>query len=135
MFVLRQVQELSVEETAQCLDIKPETVKTRLHRARALLRRALFEQIDPVLPQALPFHVPRCDRVVSAVLARIAGGNLSERWTPLLPTGRSQNHVDGSDSAAASLSDPQIANVAVTAQTRFMWSAASTRSSTPRTTR
>ena len=78
VFVLRQIQELSVEETAQCLDIKPETVKTRLHRARALLRRALFEQLDPVVSTALPFHAPRCDRVVAAVLARIgAGGNLS----------------------------------------------------------
>lgn len=77
VFVLRQVQELSVEETAQCLDIKPETVKTRLHRARALLRRALFEQLDPALPRTLPFEAPRCDRVVNAVLARIGGGNLS----------------------------------------------------------
>jgi RNA polymerase sigma-70 factor (ECF subfamily) len=78
VFVLRQIQELSVEETAQCLDIKPETVKTRLHRARALLRRALFAQLDPMVSTALPFHAPRCDRVVAAVLARIgAGGNLS----------------------------------------------------------
>ncbi len=77
VFVLRQVQELSVEETARCLDLRPETVKTRLHRARALLRRALMEQMDPALPRALPFEAPRCDRVVAAVLARIGAGNLS----------------------------------------------------------
>ena len=75
VFVLRQVQELSVEETAQCLEIKPETVKTRLHRARALLRRTLLEQVDPVLPEALPFEATRCDRVVSLVMARL--GNFS----------------------------------------------------------
>jgi RNA polymerase sigma-70 factor (ECF subfamily) len=77
VFVLRQVQELSVEETARCLDLRQETVKTRLHRARALLRRTLLEQMDPGLPAALPFEAPRCDRVVAAVLARIGAGNLS----------------------------------------------------------
>jgi RNA polymerase sigma-70 factor (ECF subfamily) len=71
VFVLRQVQELSVEETAQCLDLKAETVKTRLHRARALLRRALMKQLEPSLGGVLPFEATRCDRVVSAVLARI----------------------------------------------------------------
>lgn len=71
VFVLRQVQQLSVEETAQCLDLKEETVKTRLHRARALLRRALVQQLEPALDGLLPFHAPRCDRVVAAVLAQI----------------------------------------------------------------
>jgi len=71
VFVLRQVQELSIQETAECLELEPATVKTRLHRARALLRRALLEQLDPGARKALPFEVPRCDRVVAAVLARI----------------------------------------------------------------
>ena len=71
VFVLRQVQELSIEETAECLDIEPATVKTRLHRARALLRRTLLEQIERGGREALPFEAPRCDRVVAAVLARI----------------------------------------------------------------
>ena len=71
VFVLRQVQELSIHETAECLELEPATVKTRLHRARALLRRALLEQLDPGARKALPFEVPRCDRVVAAVLARI----------------------------------------------------------------
>jgi RNA polymerase sigma-70 factor (ECF subfamily) len=71
VFVLRQVQELSVEETAQCLDIKAETVKTRLHRARALLRRALLEQLEQGAGEVMPFHAPRCDRVVSLVMLQI----------------------------------------------------------------
>ena len=71
VFILRQVQELSVEETARCLDLREETVKTRLHRARALLRRELLDQVEPLLGNVLPFKAPRCDRVVAAVLARI----------------------------------------------------------------
>jgi RNA polymerase sigma-70 factor (ECF subfamily) len=72
VFVLRQVQELSIEETAQCLDLPPATVKTRLHRARALLRRKLLAQVEPAERNAFPFEAPRCDRVVAAVLAKIA---------------------------------------------------------------
>jgi RNA polymerase sigma-70 factor (ECF subfamily) len=60
-----------VEETARCLDLREETVKTRLHRARALLRRTLLQQLEPVAVRALPFHAPRCDRVVALVLAQI----------------------------------------------------------------
>ena len=73
VFVLRQVQELSIEETAACLDIEPGTVKTRLHRARALLRRKLLAEIEPGERDVLPFEAPRCDRVVAAVLASISG--------------------------------------------------------------
>ncbi|MGZ6123802.1 MAG: RNA polymerase sigma factor, partial [Myxococcales bacterium] len=73
VFVLRQVQELSIEETARCLEIEPATVKTRLHRARALLRRQLLAEVEPSGHGALPFEAPRCDRVVAAVLARIQG--------------------------------------------------------------
>lgn len=72
--MLRQVQELSVAETARVLDLRPQTVKTRLHRARAMLRQSMLEQLDQTLPRAFPFEAPRCDRVVAAVLARI--GNL-----------------------------------------------------------
>jgi RNA polymerase sigma-70 factor (ECF subfamily) len=72
VFVLRQVQELSVEETATCLDLEPATVKTRLHRARALLRRKILAQIERGGRDALPFEAPRCDRVVAGVLAQIA---------------------------------------------------------------
>ena len=71
VFVLRQVQELSIQETADCLELEPATVKTRLHRARALLRRSLLEQLDPGARKAFPFEAPRCDRVVAGVLTRI----------------------------------------------------------------
>lgn len=73
--MLRQVQGLSVLETARILGLRPQTVKTRLHRARAMLRQSMLEHLDQALPRAFPFKVPRCDRVVAAVLARI--GNLS----------------------------------------------------------
>jgi RNA polymerase sigma-70 factor (ECF subfamily) len=73
VFVLRQVQELSIEETAESLELEPATVKTRLHRARALLRRKLLARIERGGRDALPFEAPRCDRVVAGVLARIAG--------------------------------------------------------------
>jgi RNA polymerase sigma-70 factor (ECF subfamily) len=76
VFVLRQVQELSIQDTAECLDLEPSTVKTRLHRARALLRRSLLAQLDPDAHKALAFEAPRCDRVVAGVLQQIAG-NLS----------------------------------------------------------
>ena len=71
VFVLRQVQELSIEETARCLEIEPATVKTRLHRARAMLRRLLLAEVEPTGRGALPFEAPRCDRVVAAVLSQI----------------------------------------------------------------
>jgi RNA polymerase sigma-70 factor, ECF subfamily len=71
VFVLRQVQELSVHETASCLALNEETVKTRLHRARASLRRSLLEQLELAAGSVLPFFAPRCDRVVAAVLAKI----------------------------------------------------------------
>ena len=71
VFMLRQVQELSVEETARSLDLKEQTVKTRLHRARVLLRRTLLQQLEPSVSGLLAFEAPRCDRVVSAVLSRL----------------------------------------------------------------
>jgi RNA polymerase sigma-70 factor (ECF subfamily) len=75
VFVLRQVQELSQEETARCLEINEGTVKTRLHRARALLRRKLLERFEPGAGEAMPFHATRCDRVVAFVLLQILPRN------------------------------------------------------------
>jgi len=72
VFVLRSVEGLSVAETAECLDIGPEAVKTRLHRARSFLRKDLQQRAGVVTAQAFPFHLSRCDRVVEAVLRRIA---------------------------------------------------------------
>jgi RNA polymerase sigma-70 factor, ECF subfamily len=70
-FVLREVEGLSVEETAEYLGIPPATVKTRDHRARNLLRSYLSENIDATIPQMFPFLGARCDRIVEKVLARL----------------------------------------------------------------
>ena len=61
---------MSVEETAKLLRLKPETVKTRLHRARELLRDQLNKQIGPVFTEAFPFAGRRCERLTQAVLRR-----------------------------------------------------------------
>jgi RNA polymerase sigma-70 factor, ECF subfamily len=74
VFVLRSVEGMSVAETAGCLDIGVEAVKTRLHRARSLLRKDLQQRAGVVTAQAFPFHLSRCDRVVEAVFRRIAPG-------------------------------------------------------------
>jgi RNA polymerase sigma-70 factor (ECF subfamily) len=70
-FVLREVEGLSVEETAEYLGIPAATVKTRDHRARNLLRGYLSENIDATIPQTFPFLGARCDRIVEKVLARL----------------------------------------------------------------
>ncbi|HXS38604.1 MAG TPA: RNA polymerase sigma factor [Stellaceae bacterium] len=64
----RAVEEMSIEETASVLGILPETVKTRLHRARRQLRTALEAQIGPILKDVFPFEDPRCRRVADAVM-------------------------------------------------------------------
>lgn len=71
VFVARVVEGLSIEETAELLGVRPETVKTRLHRARALVRKALDDQIGPVLLDAFPFAGRRCERLTSAVMRRL----------------------------------------------------------------
>jgi RNA polymerase sigma-70 factor, ECF subfamily len=71
VFVLREVEGLSVEETAEYLGIPAATVKTRDHRARKLLRTTLSESVRTTIPATFPFMGERCDRVVSRVLARI----------------------------------------------------------------
>jgi len=71
VFVARVIEGMSVEETADLLDIKPETVKTRLHRARQLVREQLDKKIGPVLMDAFPFAGQRCERMTGAVLNRL----------------------------------------------------------------
>ena len=71
VFVLRSVEQLSVAETSELLDVPEETVKTRLHRARHQLRTVLTERIVAQVPQLFDFHLSRCDRVVARVFARI----------------------------------------------------------------
>ena len=72
VFVLREVEEMTVEETAECLGIPPATVRTRLFRARALLREALTREIDVATGDIFGFAGERCDRIVERVLARAA---------------------------------------------------------------
>ena len=71
VFMLREVEELSVEETALHLGLNPETVKTRLHRARKRLREALDARLGEVLVGAYPFLGARCERITEAVLQRL----------------------------------------------------------------
>ena len=70
VFMLREVEELSTAETAESLALSEEAVKTRLHRARGLLRREL-SGVVPARAGVLPFPGARCDRMVERVLARI----------------------------------------------------------------
>jgi RNA polymerase sigma-70 factor (ECF subfamily) len=78
--VLRDIEEMSIEETAGHLGIRPETVKTRLHRARKLLREALDEKLASALRDTFPFAGARCARIADAVLARIG---LADAPSPL----------------------------------------------------
>jgi RNA polymerase sigma-70 factor (ECF subfamily) len=71
-FMLRQIEGLSTAETAACLDVSEDVVKTRLSRARAALRQDLFNRLGAAAPASFTFERPRCDRVVAAVLARIS---------------------------------------------------------------
>ena len=74
VFITRVVEGMNVEETAEILKIRPETVKTRLHRARALLRDNVEKKIGPVVMEAFPFAGRRCERLTDAVLKRLGFG-------------------------------------------------------------
>jgi RNA polymerase sigma-70 factor (ECF subfamily) len=71
VFVARVIEGLNLEETAVVLGLQPQTVKTRLHRARRLLRERLDEQIGTVLMDAFPFAGRRCERVIAKVMAQL----------------------------------------------------------------
>lgn len=71
VFVLRQLEGMRTDEVAETLSVSEAVVKTRLSRARAALRRELFEHAGLAESQTFRFLRPRCDRVVRAVLARI----------------------------------------------------------------
>jgi RNA polymerase sigma-70 factor (ECF subfamily) len=70
-FMLREVEEMPVDEVAECLDIPATTVRTRVFRARAMLRAALAEELDLATGEVFGFAGSRCDRIVAAVLARL----------------------------------------------------------------
>jgi len=72
VFVLRAVEELSVEEVAVALDLPQATVRTRFFRARGLLREGLSREVDVAIGDAFAFAGERCDRIVANVLARLS---------------------------------------------------------------
>jgi RNA polymerase sigma-70 factor (ECF subfamily) len=78
VFVMREVEDMTVEETAACLSIPASTVRTRLFRARALMREALARDMDSATVDVFGFAGERCDRIVAAVLARVSA-------TPSIP--------------------------------------------------
>ena len=73
VFILRDVEQMSIVEVAEALALGENVVKIRLYRARRALRKAIYARAGGQLTGAFPFHAPRCDRVVAAVLARISG--------------------------------------------------------------
>lgn len=72
VFMLRAIEELSVEEIALALDIAQATVRTRYFRARSLLREGLSREVDVAMGDAFSFDGARCDRIVTRVLSRLA---------------------------------------------------------------
>jgi len=72
VFMLRAVEEMSVEEVAAALEMPEATVRTRFFRARSLLREGLSQDVDVALGDAFSFAGERCDRIVTGVLARLA---------------------------------------------------------------
>lgn len=71
VFVLRAIEEMSTEETAEHLGIRPETVKTRLHRARRLMRLAIEREASGALSGVFPFDGARCTHMAERVLMRL----------------------------------------------------------------
>ena len=76
--VLREVEEMSVAETAESLGVTDAVVKTRLHRAHGMLRKELYSRARGGAAEIYQFHAVRCDRVVKAVFARIKDTQLRD---------------------------------------------------------
>jgi RNA polymerase sigma-70 factor (ECF subfamily) len=70
--MMRDVEDMTTAETAECLSLTEDNVKIRLHRAHGMLRKALYANARISAADAFPFHAPRCDRVVANVFARLA---------------------------------------------------------------
>lgn len=70
VFVLRAIEEMSVDEVAEVLDIPAATVRTRYFRARALLRESFAQEIDVAIGDVFSFAGDRCDRIVANVMSR-----------------------------------------------------------------
>ena len=71
VFVMREIEGLDTAETAECMEVSEDVVKTRLRRARAMLRRALLQRAGVATSTAFSFHLSRCDRIVNRVLEQI----------------------------------------------------------------
>ncbi len=71
VLIARVIEEMSIEETADLLALRPGTVKTRLHRARTMLKERLEKQIGPLVTEAFPFDGKRCERMADMVIARL----------------------------------------------------------------
>jgi RNA polymerase sigma-70 factor (ECF subfamily) len=71
VFMLREIEEMSTTETAECLELSEEAVKVRLHRARALLRKDIYTQTGAATAEAFHFAGTHCDRIVAVVFERI----------------------------------------------------------------
>ena len=78
VFMLRAIEEMSVDEVAEVLDIPAATVRTRYFRARALLRESLAQEIDVAIGDVFSFAGERCDRIVANVMARAREEGLCE---------------------------------------------------------
>ena len=72
VFVMRDVEEMTVQETADCLGVPSATVRTRLFRARALLRDALARDVDSATLEVFGFAGERCDRIIQRVFAALS---------------------------------------------------------------
>jgi RNA polymerase sigma-70 factor, ECF subfamily len=79
VFMLRDIEGMSTAETAEGLGLGDEAVKTRLHRARAMVRRTVATRLGAVSPEAFQFPATRCDRVVAAVFARLPAAVQTDR--------------------------------------------------------
>jgi RNA polymerase sigma-70 factor (ECF subfamily) len=84
VFMLRDVEEMSTEETAECLGISKEAVKVRLHRARARLRKEITAQTRSASITAFQFNGMRCDRMVASVMQRIQSDSDSRAFSDSL---------------------------------------------------
>ena len=78
VFMLREIEGRSTAETAECLELSQDVVKTRLHRARSVLRQELLTKAGIGIREAFPFLGDRCDRMVESVLARIKGSESAD---------------------------------------------------------
>lgn len=73
VLVARVLEDMSVDETADLLGIRPETVKTRLFRARRLIKVALAEHVESMFADVFPFAGARCKRLAETVVSRLEG--------------------------------------------------------------